>query len=90
MIRPAERFPVNVAEPEPEPEAQGSRPAAPPASSSVPVMLVILAILVGATTGWLLPTGGLQLGPAATVLAVDPPAAPGPAGIEPAAGPAPR
>jgi hypothetical protein len=85
MIRPAERFAVNIARAEP------AAPASPPAKASrawEPVTLAV-AVAVGAAAGWLLPTGGGSPGPAATALAVDP-AVPAKAGVEPAAGPPPR
>jgi hypothetical protein len=85
MIRPAERFPVNVAEAEP---AAANSPAVKPKKAWEPVVLAV-AVAVGAAAGWLLPTGGWSPGSDATALAVGP-ATPAPAGVEPAAGPSPR
>jgi hypothetical protein len=85
MIRPAERFPVNITEAKPPAAAS---PPAKPRRAWEPVTLAV-AVAVGAAAGWLLPTGGGSPGPDATALAADP-AAPAAAGIEPAAGPPPR
>jgi predicted aspartyl protease len=81
MIRPAERFSVNIVRPEFAPEPRLAR--ARVHWQTAPLAIAVAA-LVGAAIGGIVPTGGPPgLGPAVVAAtAVDP------AAIEPAAGPA--
>ena len=79
MIRPAERFAVNITHDEP-----ALRLSRPSRWSSLP-MLIALAAVLGAGIGGMLPSGW---GPATSAqLAAVAPGEAGPAAIEPAAGP---